>query len=873
MTADAAAPPAALETHRHNPYVGPRSLCADDRIYGRSREIRELRASLVAHRVVLLYAVSGAGKTSLIEAGLRPQLEEREFQVLPPIRVGYEPPAAEGLTGVNRYVLSVMTSLEEARPPDEQMDPAELADMGLDEYIRRCDDQVPDKDPCLIFDQFEEVFTLDPTDWDAKEEFFVELGRVLSDRGRWALFAMREDFIAQLDPYLALIPTHFDTRYRIDLLGPDAAMQAITKPAKAGDVEFSSEAAGKIVDDLRRIQVQRGDESVKVQGPSVEPVQLQVVCRRLWANLDSGTAHITLDDVAAAGTVDEALADFYDTAVKEAASPTGTRERQIRDWFDQKLITPDGFRTQVRKGPGRAGPEVLRSLQASHLLRSDRIRGAQWYELSHDRFVEPIRVSNAASRRRRITRRQNMGAAVVGVLLAFVAIWAVAFFSADAEQDSPLGVNVLEVSPDGDPIRGVIDRPGEQVFYEFGMEDGDTVLSELWTSGEATEFVPALALFDPSGEWVASGAGFPGDRDEPLLLAYPVSQDGAHQIGVAGIQDSIGPYAVVISDVDAEPLEIDGGPTAGSVDEPRAGQIGVFALDTFETDTMLSVASDESLETSVFVFGPDGRLVAGEVAGAGRAVVFPLEQRDDGAHLVVVNGRGDTVGRYDVVAESTVITGVAIGETVEGVVDESGEIVVYRSAVPAEGHVMLGVEPSDGFDAVVKVTGPDSAPATLNSDYGGAGDPEKVVIPTPIEGVYTVFVSGSGGSTGAFDLGFSPFEESSIVPLGFGESRAASIETTADIVVFGVDAAIGDTLGIVVTPDGELSPIVKVVDPSGVQVGGGFGAVGETVNVTAEVVSNGTHVIQVTGAGGSTGSFRLELLESLTDSFGEWEGG
>ena len=53
----------------------------------------------------------------------------------------------------------------------------------------------------LIFDQFEEVFTADPTDLAAKVEFFAELGVALRDRRLWALFSMREDFLAELDPY------------------------------------------------------------------------------------------------------------------------------------------------------------------------------------------------------------------------------------------------------------------------------------------------------------------------------------------------------------------------------------------------------------------------------------------------------------------------------------------------------------------------------------------------------------------------------------------------------------------------------------------------------------------------------------------------
>ena len=137
----------------------------------------------------------------------------------------------------------------------------------------------------MIFDQFEELFTIDPTDQDAKRDFIEDIGIALRDRSRWALFAIREDFIAQLDPYLALIPTKLSARYRLDLLGVDAAKAAARRPAADFGVDFTEAAATQLVDDLRRMRVQRGTTVVEDLGPYVEPVQLQVVCRELWTSL------------------------------------------------------------------------------------------------------------------------------------------------------------------------------------------------------------------------------------------------------------------------------------------------------------------------------------------------------------------------------------------------------------------------------------------------------------------------------------------------------------------------------------------------------------------------------------------------------------
>ena len=66
-----------------NPFKGPFPLGVGDPIFGRDREVRELLSLLIARRLVLVHAVSGCGKTSLIEAGVRPCLENRRLRGLP----------------------------------------------------------------------------------------------------------------------------------------------------------------------------------------------------------------------------------------------------------------------------------------------------------------------------------------------------------------------------------------------------------------------------------------------------------------------------------------------------------------------------------------------------------------------------------------------------------------------------------------------------------------------------------------------------------------------------------------------------------------------------------------------------------------------
>ena len=80
---------------KNNPYVGPRPYERQDRhnFYGRNREARELRSLILSEREVLFYAQSGAGKTSLLNARVVPDLEAEGFTVLPVVRVGSELPS------------------------------------------------------------------------------------------------------------------------------------------------------------------------------------------------------------------------------------------------------------------------------------------------------------------------------------------------------------------------------------------------------------------------------------------------------------------------------------------------------------------------------------------------------------------------------------------------------------------------------------------------------------------------------------------------------------------------------------------------------------------------------------------------------------
>ena len=376
-----------------NPFVGPRALAEGQPLFGRDREIRELRQLVTSERIVLLYSPSGAGKTSLVQAGLRGEMREHHFDPLPTTRVG----SVATATSANRYLTSVLRSLGSDPALDDAPGALEvaLADLGH---------KGGHGNPLLIIDQFEELFSTNWTDQAAKEAFMRELGVVLRDHDRFAIIAMREDYIAQLDPYLSLIPTRLAARYRLSLLGPEAASDAAVRTAASANITMSGAVVDAIVNDLRRVRVggarTADPASVFGVGPFVEPVHLQVVCKRLVDCLPEDANEITDLSAVAATDVDESLAAFYDDAIGHVP---GANERDARDWCEAKLITADRIRAQTLDGPGVTGADALTHLEQSHLIRGDERQGTTWYELAHDRLVDPILQSNRRFRTEHLT--------------------------------------------------------------------------------------------------------------------------------------------------------------------------------------------------------------------------------------------------------------------------------------------------------------------------------------------------------------------------------------------------------------------------------------------------------------------------------------
>ena len=398
-----------MNTNLKNPYVGPRTFQREDRdlFFGRDREARDLMALVTSERLILFYAQSGAGKSSILNTCLIPELEENNFEVLPVGRIQGD--VSTEIEVDNIYVYNLMSSIVQQKIDRKAYEKTSLSHflsvLDLDEsgylfgeeIVGRMKDAIPWR-RVLIIDQFEEVFTTHLDAWKKREDFFRQLAQAMKDDPLLTvILVMREDYIASLDLYAHILPGGMRTRYYMQRLTRDMALKAVRNPVEHIR-PFAEGVAEKLVEDLSSIVVHKpGNVQELHSGQYVEPVQLQVVCYSLWDSLPPDGSKITEADLTEVGDVDQSLERFYDQRVESAAKEKGIPERRVREWFGDELITSARTRNMVLQNAGNnkgLRDDVIQSLRGD-LVRSELRTGQIWYELSHDRLIEPILSSNA----------------------------------------------------------------------------------------------------------------------------------------------------------------------------------------------------------------------------------------------------------------------------------------------------------------------------------------------------------------------------------------------------------------------------------------------------------------------------------------------
>jgi hypothetical protein len=613
------------ETASITPYVGPRPFgrTAEDqaRFFGRERETGEIVSLILSHAVLLVYAQSGAGKTSLFEAQVAPTLERKGFEVLPLARVRAAiPDEVEQASVRNIYASSALLSIA----PDEEQ--GTLVRSSLKRFLRKR--ATP---RCLVFDQFEEIFTdesvfaLRPTRWQEEQTaFFRQVAAALTvDPLLRVVFVIRKEHLAEVDRFATFSPEGLRTRMHLEPLSREAALAAIRRPVEEHTRRsFSTGAAKKLVDELLLMRVDVGGGVREVSGRYVEPLHLQLVCESLWHDLPPEETVIEEKDVQAYGDVDQVLGELYDTAVHSASATAHMREGRLRKLIESDFITPSGTRAPVfvdDTSDGKASAKAVAELERRHVIQAEEWRpGARLYELTHDRLIEPIQMSNETYRASRRWRWRLVAALVIAALAGALAAAVFFFLSGGGEGTFDLDTYARLPSDKGKPAAALSSAsfsPDGTLVVTAGS-DGK---ARIWKWSEDTT-EPAKVL-DASPKALSSVSFSPNGK-----LVVTAGADGVARVWTLALNTNTKP--VRLSASKATPLSSASfSPDGGLV--VTAGADGVARVWDWSAPTKPLVvfkASRKSLSSANF--SPDGVLVVTAGAdGVARVWGWPLKER------------------------------------------------------------------------------------------------------------------------------------------------------------------------------------------------------------------------------------------------------
>jgi len=409
--------------------------------FGRDREARSLLSLVLAERLVVLFGKSGMGKSSLINAGLVEPLADR----------GYFPMTVR-LNDRARGPVGGLIDGVRAAAREGGVDIVGGDESDLWRFFSTAEFWSPGNDlrqPILILDQFEELFTLHAPE--PRRDFIRQLAELVRGHGAAGrtvapaaasigaatieaglprlkiVLALREDYLADLEELAREIPGILQHRFRLGALTPDNAREAIVRPALLADDAFETTPFGYREDALQQILgflARRKQGDATVSGDEVEPAQLQLVCQHVEELVRStlkpraGEARIEVSqaDLGGEGQLQRVLQDFYDRTLAGIVSPP--QRRRVRKLCEQFLISSAGRRlTEAeeeiveRRGVSLA---TLRQLVDWRLLRPEPRLGGVFYELSHDTLVEPI--LRTRRKRRRVARVRAGVALAVAVI-------------------------------------------------------------------------------------------------------------------------------------------------------------------------------------------------------------------------------------------------------------------------------------------------------------------------------------------------------------------------------------------------------------------------------------------------------------------------
>ena len=436
--------------------------------HGRQEDITRLTNLILRERLVVLFAKSGMGKTSLLQAGCAPEMERQDFV---PVFLRTERSDRPILTGIGEML--------DKNPQVGGIDTTGLrpgAPQTLWEKMKRLEfdlNGLP-ATPVLVLDQFEEAFTLSHTE-ESRRQFFQELadlanetmpeslrailleqfeyGNIDVQTMQWweqqpnvrIVLSIRSDFLHMIDRVSKNIPGILRNRYELAPLDRDKARIAIINPAQeqgqyaSQPFQFAPEALEEMLDFLSGHE--HDPENPTDKKDEIEAVNLQIICQDVEERIiDYQEANFQVDSPFYEGKegLRNSIRNFYQNQLQQFPKALADRLGQKKQLgvhisgLDEHLLTlpPEHLRDTARKlieesliTPGNRrnsvvddtlineyhiSPDFLDTLvDKSRLLRKEPRLDDFYYEISHDTLLPAIIESRNARRDKEQSDREK----------------------------------------------------------------------------------------------------------------------------------------------------------------------------------------------------------------------------------------------------------------------------------------------------------------------------------------------------------------------------------------------------------------------------------------------------------------------------------
>jgi len=435
--------------------------------FGRNTDIKELSKLIFVERMVLLYSKSGYGKTSLLNAGVKPELKKNENFEFIDIRFTAWNEKNQPLKPDKAFLQGVSQNADFKASANKETLIDTYASDYLGEYwsVFKKNQLLgnTEKTYVLVFDQFEELFTYPDEQIEVFKsrlsDLFLESRmpafiknfekQLFANRSKLgkddmaifyqpinikAVFAIRSDRLSELNNLADKLPDIQKVFYELQALSNQQVREAIEKPARQ-EGEFDSRpfayentAIDKIVNALTNNGKQK-----------IETTQLQIVCHRIEENSISRADLPDLknpEDLTITATdipdFRDIFLNFYNDAVAKVKSDN---IEAVHKFIEDQLII-EGRRISLDQYvcQRHVQAETLETLIKTRLLRAERnsVEGFS-YELSHDTLVPPIKEMADKRRlkeeeeRQRAKQRRQIRIISLSILVSLVSISAAIF--------------------------------------------------------------------------------------------------------------------------------------------------------------------------------------------------------------------------------------------------------------------------------------------------------------------------------------------------------------------------------------------------------------------------------------------------------------